>query len=67
MDESGAVVRSTSYGRGEFGGPQQSSMPRRFIFDRPFLIALWREKAESPYLAVWIGSPDAMLTFQSME
>ena len=65
MDESGAVVRSTAYGSAVFGGPERSSMPRRFVFDRPFLLSLWRERAETPYLAVWVGSTDVMLPFEA--
>jgi len=57
MDESGATVRSTAYGA--FAGG--SSKPRRFLFDRPFLLTLWKKGAEQPYLAVWIASPDVLL------
>ncbi len=66
MDESGAKVRSTAYASGGFGGPPPpSSMPRQFLFDRPFLLSLWREKADTPYLAVWLASTDLMLPFKA--
>jgi hypothetical protein len=63
MDESGAAVRSTAYGAA-FGG---SSEPRRFLFDQPFLLTLWKNDAELPYLAAWIASPDALVAFRGDE
>ena len=60
MDEAGATVRSTAYGAA-FGG---SSKPRRFVFDKPFLLTLWKKGAKQPYLAVWIASTDVLLPFQ---
>ncbi len=63
MDETGATVRSTAYGA-DFGG---SSKPRRFVFDKPFLLTLWKKKAKQPYLAVWIASPDVLIPFKQEE
>ncbi len=60
MDEAGATVRSTAYGAA-FGG---SSKPRRFIFDKPFLLTLWKMGAKQPYLSVWVASPDVLLPFE---
>lgn len=34
--------------------------PRIFDFDQPFFVFLWREKAEWPYLAIWLGDTSAM-------
>ena len=34
--------------------------PRVFDFDQPFFIFLWREKAEWPYLGLWLGDASAM-------
>lgn len=34
--------------------------PRHFIFDRPFLLALREQKAETPYFLAWIGNADLM-------
>lgn len=38
----------------------QLPQPRVFDFDQPFFIFLWREKAEWPYLGVWLGDASAM-------
>lgn len=59
MNESGATLRSTAFGSDE----ASSSKPRRFAFDKPFLLTLWQEDAKLPYLAVWIGAADVMLPF----
>jgi hypothetical protein len=61
MDEAGATVRSTAYGAAFGGG---SSKPRRFLFDRPFLLTLWKQNAKQPYLAVWIASSDVLIPFK---
>ncbi len=39
------------------------TIPRRFIYDRPFFVFLWREKAEWPYLGVWVGDVSALRRF----
>lgn len=62
MDEAGAAVRSTAYGAAFGGG---SSRPRRFLFNRPFLLTLWKNNAKQPYLAVWIASPDVLIPFNN--
>ena len=31
-------------------------LPRRFLFDRPFIATLWMKGAEWPYLACWVDS-----------
>jgi hypothetical protein len=43
-----------------FGAPPPKPVPRRFIYDRPFFVFLWREHAEWPYLGVWIGDASAL-------
>jgi hypothetical protein len=64
LDATGARVRSTSYATADFGGPLSSSIPRKFVFDSPFLVTLWRENAPGPYLAIWVGSADLLLPFK---
>ncbi|WP_338288465.1 hypothetical protein [Luteolibacter sp. LG18] len=46
-----------------FGGVTdlQKAFPRRFWFDRPFFLFLWREKAEWPCAAVWFGSVEGLM------
>ncbi len=39
-------------------------IPRKFIYDRPFFVFLWRDKAEWPYFGAWIGDSLAMKSFQ---
>ncbi len=50
LDNSGARVKSSStfveYG---FRGP------RKYIFDKPFMVLLWRKGAPLPYLALWVN------------
>lgn len=60
MDEAGATVRSTAYDSGFGGG---SAKPRGFLFDRPFLLTLWKKDAKQPYLAVWIAATDVLVPF----
>lgn len=43
-----------------FGPTPPKPVPRRFIYDRPFFVFLWRENAEWPYLAVWVGNADVL-------
>lgn len=64
MDESGASVRSQAVVEATFmGEPPKPPKPRRFAFDRPFLLTVWQEKAPQPYLAVWVASPDILVPF----
>jgi len=66
MDESGASVRSQAVVESTFmGEPPKPSKPRRFAFDRPFLMTVWQENAPQPYLAVWVASPDILVPFKS--
>jgi hypothetical protein len=39
-------------------------IPRRFVFDRPFFVFLWRNGAEWPYFGAWIGDAGALKAFQ---
>jgi hypothetical protein len=36
-------------------------LPRRFVFDQPFMMTLWMKGAEWPYLASWVDSEDVMV------
>lgn len=66
LDERGAdfVSEAEVMIVGEFGdtdapGPPPPR-PRRFVFDRPFLIVLREEQAVEPYFIGWIGNADLM-------
>lgn len=60
MDEKGAYVKSSA-GYSDYGG---GSRPRKFIFDKPFLITMWKKDQKQPYLAVWVASPDILYKFK---
>jgi hypothetical protein len=36
-------------------------LPRRFLFDRPFMATLWMKGAEWPYLACWVDSESVLV------
>jgi hypothetical protein len=38
-------------------------IPRKFIYDRPFFVFLWRDGAEWPYFGAWIGDVTALKAF----
>lgn len=46
-----------------FAEPQPPSHPRKFIYDRPFFVFLWRDGAEWPYFGAWIGDASALKAF----
>ena len=60
MDENGAVVRSTAIGE-TFMSIPRTPIPRKFIFDKPFMLTLWKKGAKSPYLTIWIATTDIMV------
>lgn len=43
-----------------FGGPVHQPIPRKFIYDRPFFVFLWRENVEWPYLGVWVADDSVL-------
>jgi hypothetical protein len=59
LDESGATL--TSYGMSCDGCNPE---PRKFIFNKPFLVCLWKTGAKLPYLAVWVNNPDILLEYK---
>ncbi|WP_231734140.1 hypothetical protein [Calycomorphotria hydatis] len=67
IDETGSSLIAGLEGRviGSFGGEEQvkppPKMPRRFIFNRPFLLALIEKDATYPYFLAWIGNADIMV------
>ncbi|QTN30950.1 hypothetical protein HZ994_00940 [Akkermansiaceae bacterium] len=64
--EKGARVRvETSIEVDPFGGNSAPKpVPRKFIYDRPFFVFLWREGAEWPYFGAWIGDDSALKVFK---
>ncbi len=66
LHEKGAKVRvESSLEAQPFGEPPPPppTIPRNFIYDRPFFIFLWRDKAEWPYFGAWIGDASALKPF----
>jgi hypothetical protein len=63
LHEKGARVRVEASLDLEPFGPAPVIKPRRFIYDRPFFVFLWRENAEWPYLGVWVGDTSALRDF----
>ncbi|MCH2175644.1 MAG: hypothetical protein MK193_07945 [Lentisphaeria bacterium] len=38
----------------------EASKPRKFVFNKPFLLSVWRKGAKEPYLAMWIETTNFM-------
>ena len=62
LDERGAhlVSEVEIIGENGHGAPVALDEPRRFIFDRPFLIYLQEAGTSTPYFAAWIGNTELM-------
>jgi len=64
MTEKGAKVRAeVELGMDPFGGPPPSPppmIPRKFHFDCPFYVFMWKDNAELPYFGAWMGDDSAM-------
>jgi hypothetical protein len=41
-------------------GAEMAASPPRFVFDRPFLLALHREGADAPYFLFWVGTDELL-------
>jgi hypothetical protein len=64
LHEKGARVRvEVSLEASPLAATPQTT-PRKFIFDRPFFVFLWRDKAEWPFFGAWIGDASALKAFQ---
>lgn len=58
LDETGAVLESKSV--------FVSAMPpRKFVFDKPFLVMLIRQDASTPYFVLWVNNADVLVPFNS--
>ncbi|MES2995481.1 MAG: hypothetical protein V4733_01595 [Verrucomicrobiota bacterium] len=60
LHEKGARVKATVELQDEPFGFTPPMTPRKFVYDRPFFIFLWRDGAEWPYYGVWIGNSEAL-------
>lgn len=57
LDEKGVTLKS----RMRFAGNETNPRPRYLVFDRPFLLIM-KEKDKRPYFAMWVATPDLMVT-----
>lgn len=67
LTEKGAKARLyAETGLAPFGEPPPPppTVPRKFHYDRPFFVFLWRDKAEWPYFGAWMGNSEAMEMFK---
>jgi hypothetical protein len=62
LDEAGAILESEAEIIGEFGDEAAPPvpLPRHFVFDQPFLLALKEHDATQPYLLMWIANAELM-------
>ncbi|WP_367874324.1 hypothetical protein [Luteolibacter sp. Populi] len=63
MTEKGAKVQATTeLGADPLGAPPKAPpvVPRKFYFDRPFFVFMWRDGAAWPYFGAWVGDTAAM-------
>ena len=59
LDKKGAVLRSEAE-------MFWASVPRRLVFDRPFLLYLKEKDAEYAYFAMWVDNPELMVKNQGI-
>jgi hypothetical protein len=62
LDETGAHLEAEAEIVGENGHSEPVPVPgpRRFVFDRPFLLLLQERDAPTPYFAAWIANTELM-------
>ncbi len=64
LHEKGAQVRVGAAGISDPFAEPPPTVLRRFLYDRPFFVFLWREGAEWPYFGAWIGDESSLDSFQ---
>ena len=64
LHEKGARVRVEVAGASDPFSEPPPTVPRRFIYDRPFFAFLWRKNAEWPYFGAWIGDESSLEPFK---
>ena len=60
LDESGAILESEA-AVVTLNGDEPPPEPRRFVFDRPFLIYLLERQAKQPYFVMWVENPEVLV------
>jgi hypothetical protein len=64
LNQKGALLKSEAriYAQACEPGPSPNYVPpRRFVFDKPFLICLKQKGARYPYFAMWVGNTELMV------
>ena len=62
LDEAGAVLKSRVFiGAMKEEPPAPLLEPRRFIFDKPFLICLKEKQGHLPYFSMWVNNPELLV------
>lgn len=61
LDERGASLASEAGLLGMAGEPPDY-VPKRLIFNQPFLILLKRKDAKNPYFALWVDNPELLVS-----
>jgi hypothetical protein len=61
LDEKGADLSSEGFMNISLSIHEEE--PRRFVFDKPFLLFLREENDNEPYLAIWIGNSELLAKF----
>lgn len=61
LDETGAQLSSEALMGLTFGVHIAEPDPRKFIFDKPFLLCLREKGAQHPYLVLWVGNSDLLV------
>lgn len=64
LDEKGARIKVVASGAADPFGELPPTTPREFWYDSPFFVFLWRDNAEWPYFAAWIGDESALEPFK---
>jgi hypothetical protein len=60
LDESGAILDAEA-GIVMLNGDEPPPEPRRFVFDRPFLLYLQQRQAQQPYFVMWVENPEVLV------
>jgi hypothetical protein len=61
LDESGARLESEGRAAVVSLDDREPDRPRRFLFDRPFLLALQEPDSEAPYFLLWIANAELLI------
>ncbi|GAB7028382.1 serpin family protein [Geotalea toluenoxydans] len=65
LDEKGAVLKSSGFlSAMKEEVPPSMEKPRKFIFDKPFLILLKQKTGNYPYFAMWVSDPELFIRQQ---